>query len=265
MDETKKAQLCERFIKLVEVVAKLRDPNGGCPWDLEQTHESLKPFIIEETYEVLTAIDENPAALPYELGDVLLQVVLHAQLASERNDFDMRNVLENLTQKLISRHPHVFGNVEADSASEVLKNWERIKQGELKAGQSILDGVPRHMPALLRAQRIGEKSARVGFEWRNVSDIKDKVLEEVREFIECSKDPGKGDADLREEFGDILFALTQLSRRLHIDSEDALRQATDKFVRRFKEMERRAPKALHEHSLEELDAVWEQIKTEEKQ
>lgn len=264
MEESSKKALAESFLKLVEVTAKLRDPDGGCPWDLEQTHESLKPFIIEEAYEVLEAIDKDQAALSYELGDLLLQVVLQAQVASDQKEFTIKEVIDHLTEKLIFRHPHVFGDVEADTAGQVLKNWERLKKGKLEAGRSILDGVPGHLPALLRAQRIGEKAARVGFEWRHLDMIKEKVLEEVREFIESSRDETKTEEDVKEEFGDILFALTQLARRLSIDSEDLLQKATDKFVRRFKEMERRAPHELHEHSLEELDALWEEIKKEER-
>ncbi len=264
MEESFRKELAEGFLKLVQVIAKLRDPDGGCPWDLEQTRESLKPFIVEEAYEVLEAIDRDLDALPYELGDLLLQVVLQAQVASDEKKFTIKEVIDHLTEKLIYRHPHVFGDVEANTAGQVLKNWERLKQRELEAGRSILDGVPTHLPALLRAQRIGEKAARVGFEWRRLDDIKDKVLEEVREFIESSKDETKTEDDVKEEFGDILFALTQLARRLKVDSEDLLQKATDKFARRFKEMEKRAPRELHEHSLDELDALWEDIKKEER-
>ena len=258
--------LAESFLKLVEVVAKLRTPGSGCPWDLEQTHESLKPFMIEETYEALSAIDHARDALQFELGDVLLQVLLHAQIASEENTFTLREVLDHLSTKLIYRHPHVFGDTEAKTAAEVLSNWERLKQMQLEKGQSVLDGVPADMPALLRSQRIGEKAARVGFEWRHLDQIRDKVLEEVQEFIECSREVPDEAAteDVKEEFGDILFALTQLARRLKLNSEEILHRSTDKFIRRFKEMERRAVKVLHECSLEELDSIWEQIKEEER-
>lgn len=257
-------KLAHSFLELVEIVARLRNPQNGCPWDLEQTHTSLKPFIVEETYEVCEAIDDNPAALPYELGDVLLQVLLHAQIGSENERFTLQDIIDHLSKKLIYRHPHVFGNVEADSAAQVLKNWEQLKKQQLQKGESILDGVPKSMSALLRAQRIGEKAARVGFEWRHLEEIRDKVLEEVREFIDCSKDPLKEKNDLYEEFGDLLFALAQLARRMNVDSEDLLQKANNKFIRRFKQMERRTSKQLHEHSLEELNTIWEQIKVEER-
>jgi len=264
MDDASKKALAQSFLELVEVIARLRDPEAGCPWDLEQTHSSLKPFIIEEAYEVIDAIDKQPESLPYELGDLLLQVVLQAQVGSDEKEFTLKEVIDHLTKKLIFRHPHVFGDVEANTAAQVLKNWERLKQQQLATGRSILDGVPRHLPALLRAQRIGEKAARVGFEWRHIDQIKDKVMEEVREFIESSRDTAKTEEDVKEEFGDILFALTQLARRLNVDSEILLQKATDKFVRRFKEMERRAPRKLHEHTLEELDSIWEDVKKEER-
>lgn len=254
----------ESFLRLVEVVSRLRDPNGGCPWDLEQTHETLTPYIIEEAYEVIEAINEDRSALPKELGDLLLQVVLHAQVATDEGNFSIVEVCEGITQKLITRHPHVFGDVEAKTAGQVLKNWERIKQAELKENESILDGVPKGMPALLRAQRVGEKAARVGFEWNTVDEVKKKVLEEVSEFIECSKGKESADDRMKDEFGDILFALTQLSRRLNLQSEDLLHRAIDKFSRRFKEMEKRASKPLSDYLLEELDTIWEDIKRAEK-
>jgi len=254
----------ESFRKLVEVVARLRDPNGGCPWDLEQTHETLTPYIIEEAYEVIEAINGDRESLPKELGDLLLQVVLHAQVATDEKTFSIVEVCDSITAKLIKRHPHVFGDVEAKTAGQVLKNWEKIKQEELKENQSILDGVPKGMPALLRAQRVGEKAARVGFEWNTVDEVKAKVLEEVSEFIECSKGKDTADETMKDEFGDILFALTQLSRRLNLQSEELLHQSIDKFSRRFKEMEKRAKKPLSDYSLSELDEIWEDIKRDER-
>lgn len=255
--------LQKAFLELVAVVAQLRNPAGGCPWDLEQTHESLKPFLIEETYEAIAAIDEGPDKLKVELGDVLLQVVLHSQLASEKGEFTIREVIEHITQKLIYRHPHVFADTAVDSAAQVLQNWEQLKKRDLEKGQSILDGVPANMPALLRAQRIGEKAARVGFDWVRTDDVKQKVLEEVNEFLECAADKEEPDRRMKAEFGDLLFALAQLARKLDLDSENILQGATDKFSRRFKELEKRAP-GLETRSASELDKIWEEIKAEEK-
>ncbi len=252
-------ELYESFLNLVKIVSKLRDPAGGCPWDLEQTHESLKPYIIEECYEAIDAIDHNREALPGELGDVLLQVLMHSQIGLEEKTFTLKDVLERTAAKLVYRHPHVFGSTSVNSSSEVLVNWEKLKQKKLEKEQSILDGVPRGMPALLRAQRIGEKAARVGFEWSSVKDVKDKIKEEVMEFLEEKSDSDKA----AEEFGDLLFALTQLSRRLSFDSEALLHKAIDKFTKRFCEIERRVKKPLDEHTLDELNLIWDQIKTEE--
>jgi len=254
--------LTEAFQELVAVVAKLRDPNGGCPWDLEQTHQSLKPYVIEEAHEVVEAIDAGPGELKKELGDLLLQVVLHAQVGKDQGTFTLHEVIDGITKKLIERHPHVFGDKQVQGSKQVLQNWEQAKKAKLQAGQSILDGVPRSMPALLRAQRIGEKAARVGFEWRNVREVQAKVIEEIRELVaelDCEKPERVAD-----EFGDILFALTQLARRLGVNSEDLLNQATNKFVRRFKEMERRAGPAMAEMGVEKLDRIWEEVKAEEK-
>lgn len=251
------------FERLKAVVARLRDPNGGCPWDLEQTHETLTPYVIEEAHEVADAIRSGSEDLPSELGDLLLQVLLHSQIASEAKNFTIEDVCERVCSKLIKRHPHVFGDVDAKNSSQVLKNWEQIKQKELKAGQSILDGVPKGMPALLRAQRVSEKAARVGFEWAALQEIKEKVFEEIREFMdECTEDADP--VKVEDEFGDILFALTQVARRMHLNSEDLLHRSTDKFSRRFKKMEIRSPKPLPQMTLSELDTIWEEIKREEK-
>lgn len=254
------SRAAKAFERFVLVIKKLRDPQGGCPWDLEQTHASLKPYLIEEAYEVLTAIDEQPDMLKYELGDVLLQVVLHAQVARDGKSFAIDEVVDAAADKMIRRHPHVFGDVSVENSGEVLRNWEKNKQRDLAGGQSILDGVPKSMPALLRAQRIGEKAARIGFEWPTLEGVRDKVLEEVREFMECVCEPQPDKRRLEDEFGDILFALSQLSRRLDLNSEETLNRATDKFILRFKEMERRAGRPLSEMTIEELDNLWEEVK-----
>lgn len=251
------------FDRIKAVVARLRDPNGGCPWDLEQTHETLTPYVIEEAHEVVDAIRSGSRELPAELGDLLLQVMLHSQIASEEKRFSIDDVMERASAKMIKRHPHVFGEVDAKSASQVLKNWEQIKQKDLKEGESILDGVPKGMPALLRAQRISEKAARVGFEWATLDEIKEKVYEEIKEFNdECHE--GADTKKIEDEFGDILFALTQVARRMNMNAEDLLQRSSDKFTRRFKEMEKRAGRRLSEMTLTELDVIWEEIKAEEK-
>lgn len=251
------------FEKLRAVVARLRDPNGGCPWDIEQTHTTLTPYVIEEAYEVVEAIAHAPEELPGELGDLLLQVMLHSQIASESNTFTVDDVLEKISAKLIKRHPHVFSDVSAKDSKQVLKNWEQIKQKELKEGKSILDGVPRGMPALLRAQRVSEKAARVGFEWATLDDIKAKVFEEFQEFSEVCVEGGDP-VKIEDEFGDILFAMTQVARRMNMNSEDLLHRSTDKFTRRFKEMEKRTKRPLSEMSLTELDTIWEEVKKDER-
>lgn len=245
------------FEHLVEIVAKLRDPEGGCPWDLEQTHESIKPYLIEEAYEALEALDISPQHFSEELGDVLLQVVLHAQIASEADSFNIINVLEILSEKLIQRHPHVFGDTTVEGTEEVLKNWEKDKQK--KQRKSVLDGVPKSMPALLKAQRIGEKAARLGFDWANAIDVKAKIREELEEFLSAfSEDPDSKEA--KEEFGDLLFSVSQLGRHLGYNTEDLLNRATAKFSKRFKHMEANSSKNLQELGEKELDKLWNTAK-----
>lgn len=244
----------ETFEKLVAVIAKLRDPNGGCPWDLEQTHESLKPYIIEECYEVIDAIDNNRAKLSEELGDVLLQVVLHAQVSKDNGAFNIEEIIEVLTAKLIKRHPHVFADVAVNSTKEVLENWEKIKKSEKKKDESVLDSVPKHLPALLKAQRMGEKAARLGFDWNDGTAVKEKIREEIEEFIASE---GK---ESKEEFGDLLFALTQLARKVGIDSEDSLSQTCNKFADRFRYMEQRSEGKLKELSLAQQEELWQEAK-----
>jgi len=256
------------FAELVEVMARLRG-EGGCPWDREQTHASLKPYLVEEVYEALEAIDrEDDAELRRELGDVLLQVVFHAQIASEEGRFSIEEVCRAIVEKLIRRHPHVFGQTSVEGSEEVLANWERIKQAERQEEDkpdSALEGVPRQLPALLRAQRIQHKAARVGFDWKGLEGPLDKVKEEVEELRRASRQGAR--QELEEEFGDLLFALVNLGRFLKIDAEDALRRAVDKFERRFRAVEadfRARGRSLEESTLEEMDQVWEQVKAGEK-
>lgn len=247
--------MSQAFDELVRVVKKLRDPNGGCPWDLEQTHATLKPFVIEEAYEVVDAIDLGPAKLKEELGDLLLQVVLHAQIGADNSEFVIDDVVRAITKKLIDRHPHVFGDRKVSGTKEVLSNWEQIKQAERQGKESVIDGVPRSMPALLRAARLGDKAARVGFDWNDASGAKDKVLEELREFFEEeAADASTPRAD--EELGDLLFALCQWGRKSGKNLEEILSSANDKFTRRFKAMENSATTPLKDLSANELEQLW---------
>ncbi|MBI2505563.1 MAG: nucleoside triphosphate pyrophosphohydrolase [Candidatus Latescibacteria bacterium] len=252
------------FEELLELMARLRG-EGGCPWDREQTHASLKPYLVEEVYEALEAIDRgDDAELRRELGDVLLQVVFHAQIASEEGRFSIEEVCRAIVDKLIRRHPHVFGETQVEGADQVLTNWERIKRVERREEDkpdSALEGVPRQLPALLRAQRIQHKAARVGFDWKQLGGPLDKVEEEWGELRQACQTGTP--QELEEEFGDLLFALVNTSRFLKIDAEDALRRAVDKFERRFRAVEaafRAQGRQLQESTLEEMDQVWNQVK-----
>jgi len=257
------------FDTLLDIMARLRGP-GGCPWDLEQTPVSLKPFLIEEAYEVLDAIDGGePRALAEELGDLLFQVVFHARLAEERGDFAMGDVLRALVDKMVSRHPHVFGDAAVGTPREALAQWEALKQREAKASgrpRSIIDGVPRAMPSLVRAQRTQSKAARVGFDWPDARAAWDKVREEVDETTEAL---ATGDRErIREELGDVLFSLVNAARLASIDAEDALHGATEKFRRRFTDMEAQLSaqgKSVDNVPQAELERAWEAAKAAERQ
>lgn len=253
--------LLSAFDELVGVMARLRRKDG-CPWDREQSHESLKPYIIEETYEVLDAIDrKDDDELREELGDVLLQIVFHAQIAAEQSRFTMDDVAAAIVEKLKRRHPHVFGNVEVEDSREVLRNWEEIKKEEGK--DSVLDGVPDGLPALLKAQRVQEKVRRVGFDWESIGGTFDKVREEIGELEKAVKDGDQ--AGIEDEFGDILFSLVNVARFLDINAEESLRQTTKKFSHRFRYIENRieekGERPIEEYSLEELDALWNEAKS----
>lgn len=255
------------FAELVNVMARLRAPDG-CPWDREQTHQSLKPFLLEEAYEVLEAIDEaEHGALCSELGDVLLQVVFHAQVAVEAGRFTIDDVCQAIVDKLIRRHPHVFGNIEVDSSDEVAENWEAIKkrerQSETGPAPSALDGVPRQLPALLRAQRVQDKARRAGFDWQQIDGPLDKVAEEFGELREQWQQESPNADRVAEEFGDLLFALVNVGRFLPVVPEDALRLAVDKFDTRFRAMEKiveERGEQLRELDLQAMDAVWDEVK-----
>jgi len=246
--------------ELVEVMKRLRGENG-CPWDIEQSHQSLKPYLLEETYEVLEAIDAgDDEKLKEELGDLLLQIVFHAQIASEQKRFTIDDVARSIVSKLRRRHPHVFGEVQVRDSDEVLENWERIKKGEGK--RSVLEGVPEYLPALLKARRVQEKVRRVGFDWDSVDGPLNKVIEEIKELRNAIEKRNR--EEVEEEFGDILFSLVNVSRFLGIDAEEALRKSIRKFIHRFKSVEdrvsRRGEKPLESHSIEELDKLWEESK-----
>jgi tetrapyrrole methylase family protein/MazG family protein len=251
--------------RLIEIVRRLRG-EGGCPWDREQTLATLRPHLLEECYEVLDAMDSgDPARHRDELGDLLLQVLLHAQIRSEEAAFAFEDVAATLAEKLIRRHPHVFGDTQVANSREVLANWETIKSKEKGDGQgSVLDGVPRHMPALRRAQKMQTKAARVGFDWSDVSGVVAKIHEELDEIRAAMA--GGDEAAIREEAGDLLFAVVNLARFRRVDAEDALDRATAKFARRFREVERRVRargRDIRQCTLAELDELWEAAKAAE--
>lgn len=245
-----------------EVMARLRSP-GGCVWDIEQTHRSLRRNLIEEVYEVIEAIDlENPALLCEELGDLLLQVVFHARMAEEAGDFSMQDVVDGISKKLVRRHPHVFGDVSVKDAGEVVLNWDAIKKKE-KAGERkyALDGVPKDLPALSRAAKLQAKASKVGFDWDNAAPVWEKIKEEIAEFKEAVE--SKDQKAMEEEFGDILFSFVNLSRMLGIDPEVALSGTNRKFYRRFSYVESAVLKSgfrWEDMSLESLDRLWNESK-----
>jgi ATP diphosphatase len=291
----------ERFERAVEIMARLRAP-GGCPWDREQTFDSITPYTLEETYEVLEAIDNRDwPELTGELGDLLLQVLFYSQMAREEGHFSVDDVLERLSTKLVDRHPHVFGEVKADTSAEVLRNWEALKAEEKKkrgaaAGegnsensehaQSVLGGVSSKMPALMEAYKLSSRAARVGFDWPEVEGLFEKLAEETLELREELKTarvggaPGKGiagsgkpqvSAELRErmegEVGDLFFVLVNIARYLSLDPESALRKTNRKFKRRFQWMEERLRangRAPEQASMDELEKLWQEAKTQER-
>ena len=246
---------------LVEIVKLLRAP-GGCPWDREQTHASIRRDLLEEAYEVAEAIDqESPEHLKEELGDLLLQVVFHAVLSQEEGQFDLDDVADGVCRKLIYRHPHVFGDVSVSSTGEVLQNWEELKKKEKRQSSQAdaADAVARSLPALWRAEKVQKKAAKVGFDWPDVSGALDKVAEETAEL----KAAMEGDGDPGDEFGDLLFAAVNVGRFLKLDPEKSLTAATDKFAARFRkvgEAARVQGRALADMTLAEMDRLWDQVK-----
>jgi tetrapyrrole methylase family protein/MazG family protein len=250
--------------RLLAVMARLRGP-GGCPWDLEQTLTSLRPYVLEETYEVLEAIDAGDArAHREELGDLLLQIVFQARIAEEEGRFSFADVADAIHDKLVSRHPHVFGDSDAKDADAVLRQWAAIKRKENEArggGKSVLEGVPREMPALARAERLTEKASRIGFDWPDASGARAKVAEELAELDEAVA--GSDRRRIEDELGDVLFAVANLARKLSIPPEEALRGALGRFVERFRYVEEALANrgaAPGEATLEEMDRLWDEAK-----
>ena len=256
----KTSQLGQSLPKLVEIMQKLLSEDG-CPWDREQNFQTLRPYVIEEAYEVVEAIDGgNPNELREELGDLLLQIVFQSELARAKGWFGPDDVIEAISSKLIKRHPHVFGDEKLSTSEEVLQQWEKRKLTE-KENRGALDGVPKAMPALLRAQRVGEKASRFGYDWPNVESVRDKVTEELRELDEAllSRDAAK----IESELGDVFFALASLGRKENIDAEAALRGTLDRFSTRFSRAEnvaRAQGKTLDELTDAERDAIWNDVK-----
>jgi MazG family protein len=265
MQENKSSGAGEKFQRLVEIMARLRAP-GGCPWDREQTFDSIKPYTLEETYEVLDAVDRRDwDELRAELGDFMLQAVFFAQMASEEKLFDIGDSLDAINEKLIRRHPHVFADETAATGEDVKKRWDEIKAEERKlktdAPQGLLAGVPRALPALVEAQQITSRAARAGFDWSNADDVLAKLDEERLEFAEARE---RGSQDqIEDELGDLLFVLVNLARFVKVDPEQALRRTNTKFRERFGHVERRLAaqgKVVNGTPIEELEALWQEAK-----
>ena len=256
----------ELFKELIDIIAKLRSEDG-CPWDREQTHETLKIGIIEEAYEVIETIDQkDDEKLEEELGDLLMQVLLNAQIAKDDGKFGIAGVIQKINEKLIRRHPHVFGDLDVKDSDEIMKNWDRIKSEERanKDESSLFDSIPTSLPALIQARKVQSRASRVGFDWNKADDVLKKVeeeIEELKEGIDKADQP-----NIEEEMGDILFSIVNLSRFLNVEPEDALRKTTAKFIRRFKQMEAQIAqkgKKITDYDLAGLDKFWDSIKEDE--
>jgi len=249
--------------KLKEIAGILRSPHG-CAWDKAQTSDTLKPYLIEEAYEVYQAIENaNNENLKEELGDLLYQIYAHAQLASEQNMFDIDDVANGIIEKLIRRHPHVFGTDTVKDKYEVIDRWEKIKKKEKQNGQSLLSGVPAHLPALLKAYRVQQKVSRVGFDWERVQDVVAKLNEEVNEFKDALQNNQVNREALKEEIGDILFTIVNIARHVEVNPEEALQHTVSKFIKRFQYIEKRLQETnndITQTSLQELDELWEESK-----
>lgn len=266
----------DSFDRLVKIMAQLRDPKTGCPWDVEQNFETIAPYTLEEAYEVVDAIKrKDTRALQDELGDLLLQVVFHSQMASEDESFDIQDVIDGICEKMIRRHPHVFADEKYETADEQIEAWEKIKENErniekskkllkLERELSALEGVAIALPALLRAEKLSKRAARAGFDWPNTDLIFEKIEEEIFEVHTAMQSNSRD--EIENEIGDLLFAVANLARKLSVEPETALRKANDKFERRFRSMENIATKKGREFSKLDLDAqenLWEQVKSDE--
>ena len=256
-----KSDTATAFDRLVEIMRTLRAPDG-CPWDREQDARSLRPYVLEEAYEVVQAIDDEDAdGLAGELGDLLLQIVFHSQLAEEKGEFDIEAVITGICEKLIRRHPHVFGDGKAETPREVRERWEMLKLEE-RGGGSAVDDMPAALPALATAEKLGRRAAQVGFDWREVTDVLEKVREETNELELDLREMGtdaRRDKHVEEELGDLLFSVSNLARHLGMSPEVALRRANEKFERRFRAIEQRIP-ADGSMQIEQMDELWEEVK-----
>lgn len=258
-------QLNHTFPRLVEVIARLRGP-GGCPWDQKQTHESLREYTIEEVYELIDAIDnEDDENIIEELGDLLMHVLLHSQIGMDNGYFSIDDVIRSITEKMIHRHPHVFGDTDVSSVDEVLTNWEMLKEEEGKKRESVLDGIPKHLPSLAKAYILQKKAAKVGFDWTEAEDIWKKLAEEIAEVKEAITEGGLD--EIEDEFGDVLFVIANLMRYYKIHPEVALNRTNNKFFSRFSYVEeqiKKSGKGLNDSTLEEMDYYWDEAKERER-
>lgn len=249
---------------LVDIVAALRGPDG-CPWDREQNRTSLKAFLVEELYELIDAIDDNDMnGMKEELGDLLFQIVMHCQLSKEEGIFEISDVIEGIARKMIVRHPHVFAGKSVNTSQDVIRHWEEHKKGEQKGRESLLDRIPRSLPALSKAQILQKKASGVGFDWDNLSEVLHKLDEEIIEFKAALQE--KKQKDIESEIGDILFVMVRVSNFFHVDPENALRRSIAKFMHRFRYMEKEASmqrRTLAEMTLEEMEILWESAKKED--
>ncbi|MDY3237893.1 nucleoside triphosphate pyrophosphohydrolase [Fusobacterium perfoetens] len=251
----------KEFYKLVETLNILRGDNG-CPWDREQTRESLKAPFLEEVYEALDVMDKGGEELCGELGDVLLHIIFQGKIAEEKGEFTIEDICQKINEKLIRRHPHIFGSVEVGSVSDVERNWEEIKKTEKEHQnrKSVLDGIPKGLPALLKAQKIQKKVKKYGFDWDNIEDVYAKVQEEIKEVEEAVKE--NNHEHIEEEIGDLLFAITNYARHLGVDSSEALRKTNEKFEKRFRYIEENCD--IENSTLEEMDKLWNEAKKDKK-